>query len=294
VGFQINGSLAYSIPLYIQIAEGLIGQIESGELSPGHRLPPERDLSGRLGVNRMTLRRALRILEAQGVITRIHGVGTFIAAPKIERPLEGVFRFTRGMQNRGYTPGSQLISLEQLPIDRAHALELQISVSDPAYSLIRLRTLNQEPVLLETYLIPAQRFPGLERHDLEGRSVYEIMETEYGIPIVRARQSYEPVLASSYEAELLGVRAGAPLMMETRISYDQADRPIEFGRDRYRGDRFRFVTETEPNRNMQRQIAPQIQRPLPGSAAVNETRLALNLTNTQNPIISSSDNPPEN
>ena len=238
------------MPLYIQIAEGLIGQIESGELSPGDRLPAEREPSEGLGVNRMTLRRALRVLEAQGFILRIHGVGTFVAAPKIERPVEGVFRFTRGMQNRGYTPGTRLIDFEETHIDRALALELQISISDLAYRIIRVRTVNQEPVLLETYLIPARRFPGLEHHDLEGRSIYEVMETEYGIPIVRARQSYEPVIASAYEAELLGVRIGAPLMLETRLSYDQTDRPIEYGKDRYRGDRFRFVTETQPAKSV--------------------------------------------
>jgi GntR family transcriptional regulator len=161
------------------------------------------------------------------------------------------------MQNRGYTPGSRLISLEQVLIDKAHASELQISVSDPAYSIVRLRTVNHEPVLLETYLIATRRFPGLERHDLEGRSIYEIMETEYGIPIVRARQNYEPVLASSYEADLLDVRTGAPLMLETRISYDQADRPVEFGKDRYRGDRFRFVTETGLTQPSNRPLALQ-------------------------------------
>lgn len=239
-------SLAYSIPLYIQIAEGLIGQVESGELAPGDQLPAERELSEKLGVNRMTLRRALRVLEYQGLVVRRHGVGTFIAEPKIDRRMDSVFRFTRGMQSRGYTPGARLISMEQSFVDAALARELVVPISSPAYRILRLRTINREPVLLESYTIPAQRFPGLEQHDLEGRSIYEVMENEYGVTIARASQSFEPVVASPFEAELLAVRLGAPLMLEKRISFDADNRAVEYGKDRYRGDRFRFTTEATP------------------------------------------------
>lgn len=240
------GTLAYSIPLYIQIAEGFISQIESGELSPGEKLPPERELSEKLGINRMTLRRAFRVLESQGVLVRRHGVGTFIAEPKIDRRMDAVFRFTRGMQTRGYTPGTRLISLEQSPLDAATARQLTVAPASPAYRILRLRSVNQEPVLIESYALPAQLFPGLDDYDLEARSIYEILETEYGVSIARARQSFEPVAASAFEAELLDVPTGAPLMLEKRLSYDPAGRPVEVGKDRYRGDRFRFVTEAAP------------------------------------------------
>jgi GntR family transcriptional regulator len=236
-------SLVYSIPLYIRIAEGLVGQIESGELGPGDRLPAERELSEKLGVNRMTLRRALRVLEMQGLIQRRHGVGTFVAEPKIDRPMNAVFRFTRGMQKRGYTPGSRLISIEVSLAGAAITRELGVPAASPVYQIVRLRSINQEPVLLESYSIPSQRFPGLDGYNLENRSIYEVLETEYGVVIVQARQSFEPVVASAFEAELLGVRIGAPLMLEKRISYDRDNYPVESGRDRYRGDRFRFVAE---------------------------------------------------
>jgi GntR family transcriptional regulator len=238
--------LAYTIPLYIQIAESLIAQIESGELAPGDRMPPERDLSEKLGVNRMTLRRALRVLDAQGLIERRHGVGTYVTAPKIDRQMDVVFRFTHGVQTRGYTPGAQLISVEQGELDAAAARQLAVPTASLAYRIRRLRTVNQEPVLLEDYTIPLARFPGLERFDLERRSLYEVMESEYGSIIARARQSFEPVVASKFEADLLQVRSGAPLMLEKRLSYNQQNQPVEYGQDRYRGDRFRFITDAVP------------------------------------------------
>ncbi len=241
-----TNSYVFSIPLYIQIAERLIAQIESGGLSPGEQLPPERALSEEIGVNRMTLRRALQVLESQGLIVRKHGVGTFIAEPKIDRQMQIVFRFTSGIQNRGLTPGTEIISIEQILAAPVLAKDLGLPASSPVYSILRLRSINREPVMLESYKIPVQRFPGLDRYDLEKRSIYEIMEIEFGVPITRARQSFEPVIATEFEANLLMINIGEALMLEKRLSYDGNNLPVEYGKDRYRGDRFRFVTEAAP------------------------------------------------
>ena len=235
-----------SIPLYVQIAESLLDRIESGELRPGDRLPAERELSQMLEVNRMTVRRALQVLELQGLLIRRQGDGTYVTAPKIERQAGNLVPFTKGMQRRGYTPGAEVITFEQRPAEPSVAKELQLAVSTPVYTIRRLRLINQEPVMLERFTLPVHRVPGLERYDLASRSAYEVLETEYGISITRARQSLEPVVASEYEAELLRVSPGAPLMLEQRRSFDQDDQPIEYGNDLYRGDRFRFVTEIAP------------------------------------------------
>jgi GntR family transcriptional regulator len=236
----------YSIPPYVQIAEGLIAQIESGALCPGEQLPPERELSENFGVTRMTLRRALRILDEQGLIIRKHGIGTYIAEPKIDRKMEVVFRFSSDMQQRGFKPRAMLINFEQIMAESSMSKDLMVPISTQIYSILRLRSINHEPVMLESYLIPVPRFPRLDQYDLENRSIYEILEYEYGVPIARARQSFEPVIAADFEARLLDISVGDALMMEKRLSYDVNDLPIEFGKDRYRGDRFRFVTEAVP------------------------------------------------
>lgn len=238
--------LITSVPLYLQIAESLIERIETGELAPGDRLPPERALSEMLGVNRMTVRQGLRVLEMQGLLERRPGRGTTVAEPKIERDAGHLFSFTRGMERQGFSPGAQLLAFDQRPVEASMARELRIPVSSMVYVISRLRTLNQLPVLLEGYTLAARRFPDLERFDLERRSILEIVEREFGVAIERARQSLEPVLATAREAELLQVEPGAPMMLERRISYDAEGIPIEAGRDLYRGDRFRFITERAP------------------------------------------------
>lgn len=238
--------LVAGLPLYVQIEQALLARIESGELTVGDRLPSERDLSETLGVNRLTLRRALRALESQGLITRRPGSGTHVAAPKIERQAGRLVSFTRGMKQRGFVPGTRVLSVQHFPAHAALAAVLQITTAAPVCIIDRLRTLNREPVLLERYTLPDERFPGLDRLDLEGESIYTLLHEAYGVQIRRARQSLEPVAAGEYESLALGVPIGAPLMLERRLSFDADDRPVEHGRDLYRGDRFRFTTETAP------------------------------------------------
>ena len=71
---EINTDQTYTIPLYIQIADRIMSQIESGDLPPGTQLAPERVLSSELSVNRMTLRRALQVLESQGLLPAMQKV----------------------------------------------------------------------------------------------------------------------------------------------------------------------------------------------------------------------------
>jgi GntR family transcriptional regulator len=235
--------LTAAAPLYYQIAASLRDQIESGKLVPGSRLPPERELSELLGVNRMTLRQALQVLEGQGLLIRRQGDGTYVSDPKIERQAGRLFSFTRGMERRGFKPGAKVIAFTQRPVEPYIAVHLKLPVSAPVYDILRLRSINEEPVMLERYTIAVARFPDLDQHDSTDRSLYEILEKEYGVSITQARQSLEPVIAAEYEAALLGIGPGAPLMLERRISFDRNNQPVEYGKDLYRGDRFRFVTE---------------------------------------------------
>ena len=235
-----------SPPVYMQISDRLLDQIESGKLRPGDRLPTERELSKRLNVNRMTVRRAFQLLEFKGLINRLQGSGTYVAEPKIERQASFLISFTKGMQRRGYVPGTKIIRFERRAVEDPIGEELKLADSAPVYNIHRLRLLNQEPVLLERLSIPVYRFPNLERYDLSKRSLYEVMEKEYSISVVHARQSLEPVLAFEYEAELLEVGPGTPIMLEKRLSFEQDGQPVEYGRDLYRGDRFLFVTNIAP------------------------------------------------
>src|SRR6202451_1558918 len=78
------------------VADRLRGEILSGRLRPGTRLPSERELSLALGVNRLTLRASLARLEALGLITTRHGAGTVVASWRERAGLETLGTLLRG------------------------------------------------------------------------------------------------------------------------------------------------------------------------------------------------------
>jgi GntR family transcriptional regulator len=235
-----------AVPLYVQIAESLLERIRVGELVPEERLPSERELSKALNVSRMTLRAALRELDNKGLLVRRPGDGTYVAKPKIERQAAKLVPFTESMRSRGYHASARLIVFEQRLAEVSVASKLKVPVSAPVYYFQRLRLINKEPVLLEKCTMPYYRFPNLEEYDLEMRSVYEIVDTEFDVVPHHSEQSLEAVSATDFEAELLAIEPGTPLMLERRLAFDKDDNPIEYGHDLYRGDRFRFVTEIAP------------------------------------------------
>lgn len=231
------------IPLYYQIKARLLEAIENGQLKPGDRVLSERELTTQFGVSRMTARQALTEMESQGFLYRVQGKGTFVATPKLEQPLAGLTSFTEDMRRRGLEPAARVISAEEVVAGRKVARALGIGETASVYRLERLRLAGGEPMALEVSHIPANFVPGLLDREPVEHSLYRVLDERYGLKLIRANQSLEAVAANAYEAEVLHVREGTPLLLLERVSRDAQDRNIEFVRSLYRGDRYRFTTE---------------------------------------------------
>ncbi len=229
-------------PLHAQIGE-VIGQaIHSGDLQPGDRLPPERELAGWFGVNRLTLRQALSDLERGRLIRRSVGRqgGTFVAEPTVERDLSNFAGFSEQARRLGLTASALVLQAEQSVASGAVASGLDIEEGAPVFEVGRLRLANSRPVVLESSSFPADRFAGMLDEPLEG-SLYELLAVRYDARPCRAVEKLEPVRADNRAAQLLGVGRGAPLLLVERVAFDAEGRPVEFARDLFRGDRTRMV-----------------------------------------------------
>ena len=89
--------------------------MRSGAIKPGERFPAERRLCEELGVSRATLRAALDLLEADGLVDRRHGSGTYACEPRITIDVSVLISFTEGVLGKGRRPAAQLIDCDRVP-----------------------------------------------------------------------------------------------------------------------------------------------------------------------------------
>lgn len=238
---------AEALPIYRSIARGLASRIRSGDLPPGSRVPSERELASEVGISRMTARAALNLLEQRGLIERRGRYGTFVARPRIRLDLSSVAGLSARLLRQGITPGAEVIERRTALADElegAVAEALGVTDGDPVHVVVRRRTGNGEPLALEESYFPARFCPDLLSNELTG-SIYELLRDRCGLEPARLHQEIELTQLDSAAAIKLGVRPDVPVLLVTRTAWDAEDRPIEFARDLYRGDRLLFVAETD-------------------------------------------------
>jgi GntR family transcriptional regulator len=206
-------------------------------LSPGDLLPSERALSQHYGVARMTVRQEIERLAAKGLVHRVHGKGTFVAEPKFEQSAR-LTSFTEDMRARGMKPGSSVLDRSVLPANEFVADHLEIEANTSVVKIDRVRTADGEPMAFERAYLPAARFPGLEREDLGGRSLYELLRERWDISVESADQIVTGVTLNAEEADLLGASEHQPAFLIQRTTRDRGGRVIEYVRSLYRADRY--------------------------------------------------------
>lgn len=214
-------------------------------LAPGELLPPERNLAGDLGVARMTLRRVVDALVAEGRLVRRSGSGTFVAGAKLSQRLTAT-SFSADMRARGLRPDSRTIWARRSPAGMMLASLLDVPPQTEVLHVRRLRLADDIPMAVEDLHVPTTVAPGLRGEDLVGASFYELLDRRFGTPVVSGTQSVEPALAGRDEAALLEVEPGSPVFLFERTSRVSSGGVAEFVRSTYRGDRYRIVVDIFP------------------------------------------------
>lgn len=227
------------VPAYMRIAAELRARIDAGELPVGAPIPPERELCVELGVSRMTLRRALGMLEREGRVHRDATRGTFVSEPRVQLRLGS---FSQEVARSGRQPGAELFWAEERKADDEVAAGLDVRPGHPVYALRRLRRSNGEPLALETTYYRADLVPGLLDGDLSG-SLWEEVRRRFHLTLARSSAELEViVLDAETSAHLSTTRASGGLQL-TRRTFTDTGECLEYAVDVYRADRVSLIIE---------------------------------------------------
>jgi GntR family transcriptional regulator len=228
------------IPLYHQIVQNITDLIEEGKLAQGSMLPSEWELTNLYSVSRLTVRQALKDLEQNGLVTRRHGIGTFVSTPPTTQLTPSKMSFSQKMRQIGKKPSNRILSIERIAASREVANMLQLPEKALVIELVRVRFADEEPIMIETAYLPAERFPDLTEDNLSEGSLYQFLSEHYSISIAAVDQTLQPVLVKPRQATLLDVESGSPAILTKVIAYSRNNVPVEYSWSITGGDKCKF------------------------------------------------------
>ena len=224
---------------YVHLADA----IRRGVYPPGTRLPGERALAEELGVSRVTLRKALSRLEAEGAVQASAQQGWFLPSQSVAPPPPMLQTFTEMARARGLVATSRVLSAVVRPASLEEANRLRMAPAEDVFQLERLRGMGGRPLCLDRSTMPLERVRPLLDADLSDRSLYETLRELCGIEIVRSAHSVQAEAASRELADLLGIGEGSPILIANDTAYDADESPVILGATWHRGDAYRFEAD---------------------------------------------------
>jgi GntR family transcriptional regulator len=225
-----------SAPLYMRVKDALLQEIPAGRFQPGSKLPTEDELMRMHQVSRATVRKALDLLQHEGLIERYARRGTFVASKPATTAwtassLDDVLR----------------LGAETVPAwfewKRARSAVVADRLDLPSnHDLYRLRSIRSHQGV-PIYFLEAYVASGIGRRllrdDLKQRMLFDVIEQKLGIPIPKGIEEVSAEIADRRMAQRLQVAPGAPLLVLEVIYFGVDGRPVEYAKAWYRGDKFR-------------------------------------------------------
>lgn len=228
-------------PRYRQLARHIANAIRSGTLAQNSQLPPERDLADQADVSRVTVRKAVAELVAEGLIAQHQGAGSFVqsAEPRFEHSLSTLVSFTENMRARGMTSTSEVISAGLYTPTPDEMVALGQGTGDKVARIERLRSADGIPMALERSSLPADILPD---PSAVKTSLYNVLR-RLGRAPSRALQRVAAINLEPREAGMLDLAPGAAVLQIERTAYIASGRPVELTLGLYRSDIYNFLTE---------------------------------------------------
>ena len=223
-----------------KVTEWLVSAFQEERYKPGDQLPSVEQLALDLQVGRGSVREAMRSLLARGMVSIVHGKGTFVNQPRF---LFGSYlvSFTEYIRRLGMEPSSAILSRDMINPDESLCSILNVLPDEKINYLYRLRLADGSPMAIEKSYTPYQRFPDLLVCEWTATtSLYQILTEKYGVTFGYSKQTITSVPVDEDQSQLLQVPVKTPGLSVEEIVYLADGTPIELTNIVYRGDRYQY------------------------------------------------------
>jgi GntR family transcriptional regulator len=225
-------------PIYAQIKQTILKDIDEGALSTGDLLAPEIELAQHFGVSRPTVRQAILELTREGFLARRRGKGTVVMRRQVDYPTGRLLSFTEEFAASGGQPSAKIRNQSIVSADRQLAVRLGIPVRGLVFRLERIRSIDGSPVAWQVSNIAYSKVPAIEANDFRTASLYTTLRFRYGLTIASADETIQAAVATDLDSELLGIPKGSPLFRIERRAFTDTGDVVEVADSMYRADRY--------------------------------------------------------
>lgn len=223
-----------------QIAQELLGSVWRDQAE----LPSELRLQQRYGVSRTTVRRALAVLQQQGLLEKSQGRVSRMANAILVKPLSELADFHTLVLATGKTPKTQVLAFELSEGNLQTDVYFESEADDPVL-LRRRRLVDRQPVVYQRVFMPHLVWGLLQRRALEDASLYQLMAQELDMPIVSVTDVVSACVANDEVARALNVPVGEVLIQADRLGWGERSKVLEVSRAFVRPESFRFSATSQ-------------------------------------------------
>jgi len=229
--------------LYQEVAEALEGAILRGDYGPGDRLPTERALVAKFGVNRQTVRQALERLQYNGLVYRVDRRGTFVSPGRIEYLTMERGSFTASVSRAGLRPHHEIVGVRAIRAYGRIPAEMGVPDGEPLVVFDRVSYAGEIPLLYSTKHFRDGLFPNLANLLGDCPSLRILVESHYGVALYRASLTYGLEAADPGASRRLGVPVGTALLRSEALHVLEDGTPAGWNVTYTRGDAMRVKIE---------------------------------------------------
>ncbi|MDU2491216.1 GntR family transcriptional regulator [uncultured Clostridium sp.] len=231
---------------YEVIAMDIREDILKGVYKPNERLPFEKEICNKYNVSKMTVKKSLDLLVAEGLIVKRRGSGTFIK-DITEKEIHGIIdkKQFSGLTNNnlGHKVTSKVLDFKVINADKEVADILKIEEGDFIYFIHRVRYVDNDPMVIERTYMPLSIIPGIKMTDIEG-SIYSYIKGKLGLKIQSAHSTIRARKSEELDRKYLKLTEYEPIIEVERVAYLESGKAFEYSFARHRYDKYEFKTIT--------------------------------------------------